>query len=68
LPHGKGELVNGNGDTYFGDIQYGFRHGKGTLRYANGNIYEGEWKNDMQNGLGKFTLPSNPNSPFPNEY
>ena len=36
-------------------------------KYSNGNVYEGEWVNDMQEGMGKFTLPKeNMESPFPN--
>ena len=69
LPQGKGELKLPNGDIYFGDFLNGKREGKGTLKYANGNMYEGEWQDDIQNGIGKFSLPKKlMSSPFPNEY
>ena len=46
------ELVNAQGDRYFGEIKNGKAHGQGSVIYANGDEYEGGWREGKMYGQG----------------
>eukprot|EP00940_MAST-03C_sp_MAST-3C-sp2_P001415 g1415.t1 len=64
--HGKGVLVDVNGDRYEGSFEDGVPHGFGTRIYAfdmidgkfvkDGRKYEGEWKFGVYWGEGEYTI------------
>eukprot|EP01017_Pseudomicrothorax_dubius_P013407 TRINITY_DN1588_c0_g2_i2.p1 TRINITY_DN1588_c0_g2~~TRINITY_DN1588_c0_g2_i2.p1 ORF type:complete len:379 (+),score=103.49 TRINITY_DN1588_c0_g2_i2:36-1172(+) len=51
--HGRGKLVNVEGECYIGEFDHGKREGFGTLTNKKGDkIYEGFWRNDLYEGSG----------------
>ena len=53
-PHGKGHMVDPNGDNYNGWFKDGRFNGQGTLTFGNGTVKSGEFKLDDLNGFGKI--------------
>lgn len=65
-PHGKGNLIYNNGDTYFGDFLKGKKSGNGVEKFLRENleiIAKGQYENGMLNGKGilKILEKENPN-------
>jgi hypothetical protein len=52
--HGRGRLLNPNGDSYEGDFCFDARHGHGIYRWDNGDVYVGNFTSDKRHGKGKF--------------
>jgi len=48
VPHGRGTLVQRNGDRYDGDWDNGKRHGRGrSYNTASDSAFEGTWTNGV---------------------
>ena len=54
IPHGKGEMIYGDGQIYEGEFKNGCKFGEGKEIFPNGNEYKGEYKNDMFDGVGEL--------------
>ena len=52
--HGKGKLIELNGNIYEGSFLSGFKNGEGKYIYLDGCSYEGFYKNNEMNGYGIF--------------
>ena len=52
--HGKGKLIELNGNIYEGSFLSGFKNGEGKYIYIDGCSYEGFYKNNEMNGYGIF--------------
>ena len=52
--HGRGKLMDENGNEYDGNFKKGMKHGSGCVKYANGDIYNGEFKEDLFDGMGCY--------------
>ena len=55
--HGKGKIINQDGEMYWGEWKDGEMHGKGTYTYPDGSKYVGEFKDGKEHGEGTYTLP-----------
>lgn len=51
--HGRGKLVQANGDFYEGQWAEGRKHGIGVLFLSSGHLYEGSWYKGSKHGYGK---------------
>jgi len=52
--HGKGKLLNPNGDSYEGEFYLDARHGQGVYKWDNGDVYSGQFQQDKRHGQGQF--------------
>lgn len=52
--HGKGKLLNPNGDSYEGEFYLDARHGQGVYKWDNGDVYTGQFQQDKRHGQGQF--------------
>jgi len=46
--HGKGTLIDADGNKYIGSFQNGKKHGKGEFTSPYGNSYKGLWENGVR--------------------
>lgn len=53
-PHGKGNIVWAEGDSYEGEFKDGRLNGFGTMRWTDGTYQTGEWKNGEANGVSEW--------------
>ena len=52
--HGKGILIEGSGNAYFGNAVAGEFAGAGKMYFSDGNTYTGNWADSLPNGQGKM--------------
>lgn len=50
----KGQMIDGIGNQYFGEIHNNKKEGCGEIIFVNGDRYKGEFKNDNIYGLGTY--------------
>lgn len=55
LRHGKGVLIDLEGNSYDAEFKYGNLYGKANILYTNGNKYEGNMRYNLLHGYGKMT-------------
>uniref|UniRef100_A0A8C6BXE9 MORN repeat-containing protein 1 n=1 Tax=Monodon monoceros TaxID=40151 RepID=A0A8C6BXE9_MONMO len=52
LREGQGNLVDADGQVYWGSFHDNKRHGQGRMVFRNGDEYEGDWVRDQRQGHG----------------
>ena len=55
--HGRGIVVEADGDRFEGEFRNNKAHGRGTFTWTDGRRFEGEWRSGKPHGRGTFTEP-----------